>query len=532
MAVTKADLRRWKSDRKQAAEELGRVIDRRTSKLTPFVLNHMQGRLDLHLDLNPETLILKSRKLGASTYVAWRFFLRALLTPNYNAVIIAHTKESAEVIFQIVHRFYENLPADLRALAPKRKSSVRELRFDHGGGITVGTAGSESARGGTNNAILMDEFAFYVDADKAIAAILSTRTPDAEIVLATTANGLNHAHRMWFDVNSGYSKFFASWTDDPVARRKNPPAYVDPQVWVFQEDNGLTNEQANWVAWTLATACVGDWNLFNQEQPITPQVAFVSSGARVFKMVYPNAKQDPGFRIYHKPQPFRTYVMGLDPATGKPTGDFSAFTVLDITDLKDIQIAAVFYKRVSLTEYSNIALSTAHKYNTAFCVIEVNGPGPAVVEAFENAEYGNVWRRANPLKIGDKSQESLGFYTGPQTRPILVSRLRSYLDSGRVKLVDPNLQHEANTFIYNSSGKEEADNGCHDDGLISLGLALMGLDQTQHMVQAKYDKKPQGIKEILEWESATGELYDSSNFNDGWGESDSGAGVVSDMLYR
>ena len=528
--ITKAKLRLWKTDRKQAAKDIGRVLDRRTSKLTPFVFNHMQLRLDAQMDLENETFILKSRKLGASTYVAWRFFLKALLTPNYNAYIAAHTRESVETIFQIVHRFYDNLPQDLKDLVPKVKSSVHEIRFNHGGGIIVGTAGSESARSGTNNAILLDEFAFYVDADKAIAAILNTATPDCEIVLATTANGLNHAHRMWYDINSGYNKFFASWTDDPVARRSHPPKYVDPQVWVFQEDNCLVDEQANWVAHHLSTKCAGDWAMFNQEQPINPQVAFVSSGARVLRKAYPDAKPEPGYKVYHEPTAYHSYCIGIDPATGKPDGDFSAMTVLDITDLKNIHIVAVFYKRVSLTEFSHHCLVTARQYNSAFCVIEVNACGPAVVEAFEAAEYGNVYKRTSPLKIGDKTVESLGFYTGPQTRPILISRLRSYVDANKLVLVDINLQHEANTFIYNSSGREEADSGCHDDGLLSCGLALMGLDQTQHMSEDKYRQKPKGLKAQLEWESATGELYEANKFDDDYGTDQGGVGVTSNLL--
>ena len=527
MPITKAQLRDWRSDRKKAALELAKVVDRQTTRLIPFKFNRMQDDLDTFLDANTWAYILKSRQLGATTYLLWRAFHKALLTPNYKVAVVAHTYSSVLALFQTVHRYYDNLPDDLKALAPKAKSSAHALVFEHGGGLIVGTANSDAFRGQTHNQIIFDEFAFYQDADRAMAAILQTATPDAEVVLCTTANGLNFAHKLWFDTTAGYSKFFASWVNDPLARRKQAPSYLDPYVEVYKQDHGLSQEQTNWVAHHLSTACAGDWKLFNQEQPINAQVAFVATGERVLTKPYPHAKCQPGYARYAQPVPYHTYIMGIDPATGKPNGDFSAFVVLDITDGTP-RIVSVYYKRASLTEFNEVALRECRKYNDALAVIEVNGPGPSTVEHFITSEYGNIYRRTTPLKVGGKPQDTMGFYTGPQTRPLMISRLRSHVDSGKVPLIDPNLQHEANSFIYNSSGREEADSGCHDDGLLALALALMGLDQTHHMSAPQYDKKPRGLEEILQWESATGEVYDPSRFDD-WEEQETGVAGMSDV---
>ena len=48
--------------------------------------------------------------MGITTYVAARFFIQTITQPGTVAVQVAHDQESAEEIFKIVHRFWENLP--------------------------------------------------------------------------------------------------------------------------------------------------------------------------------------------------------------------------------------------------------------------------------------------------------------------------------------------------------------------------------------------------------------------------------------
>src|SRR5437667_8087365 len=55
-------------------------------------------------------VVLKARQLGITTYVAARFFIKTITQPGTVTVQVAHDQESAEEIFRIVHRFWENLP--------------------------------------------------------------------------------------------------------------------------------------------------------------------------------------------------------------------------------------------------------------------------------------------------------------------------------------------------------------------------------------------------------------------------------------
>ena len=55
-------------------------------------------------------IVLKARQMGITTYIAARFLVQTITRPGTMTVQVAHDQESAEEIFKIVHRFWENLP--------------------------------------------------------------------------------------------------------------------------------------------------------------------------------------------------------------------------------------------------------------------------------------------------------------------------------------------------------------------------------------------------------------------------------------
>ena len=75
-------------------------------------------------------IVLKARQLGMTTYVAARFFIQTITQPGTVTVQVAHDQESAEEIFKIVHRFWENLPKGMQqgALLTSR-ANIRQIVF-------------------------------------------------------------------------------------------------------------------------------------------------------------------------------------------------------------------------------------------------------------------------------------------------------------------------------------------------------------------------------------------------------------------
>ncbi|MCU1285011.1 MAG: Large subunit terminase [Acidobacteriales bacterium] len=110
-----------------------------------------------------KNIVLKARQMGITTWVAARFFIATITKRGALTVLVAHDQASAEEIFRIVHRFWENLPKRLRTGALRTsRANVRQLVFpeldseyrvetaadpDAGRGLTIQNLhGSEVAR--------------------------------------------------------------------------------------------------------------------------------------------------------------------------------------------------------------------------------------------------------------------------------------------------------------------------------------------------------------------------------------------------
>jgi hypothetical protein len=98
------------------------------------VRNKQRGLVRLHLNraqrefartCTHRNIILKARQMGITTYIAARFFVQTITRPGTMTVQVAHDQESAEEIFKIVHRFWENLPEAMKrgALTRQRPSN-------------------------------------------------------------------------------------------------------------------------------------------------------------------------------------------------------------------------------------------------------------------------------------------------------------------------------------------------------------------------------------------------------------------------
>src|SRR3984893_6074487 len=75
-------------------------------------------------------IVLKARQMGITTYIAARFFIQTITRPGTMTVLVAHDQESAEEIFKIVHRFWENLPETMkRGALIRSRANVRQMVF-------------------------------------------------------------------------------------------------------------------------------------------------------------------------------------------------------------------------------------------------------------------------------------------------------------------------------------------------------------------------------------------------------------------
>jgi hypothetical protein len=171
----------------------------RSGALVPLIPNLVQMRFAERR--TRRNIILKARQMGVTTYIAARFFLKTILRPGTVTLQVAHTLESAEQIFRIVHRFLATLHPAARAALGRIRASARELAFDSlDSRYLVATAGSPNAgRGLTIHNLHLSEFARWPGRpQETLAGLLAAVPPDGEVEIESTPNGAGGCfHQEW-----------------------------------------------------------------------------------------------------------------------------------------------------------------------------------------------------------------------------------------------------------------------------------------------------------------------------------------------
>ena len=485
-------------------EKYLKILDKR-KKLVPLKLNPIQKDFTGVMSSHRWTYVLKSRKVGISTFVAANFFWKALFRPGFEVAVIAHTEKAVlENIAPIYHRFYENLPKWMRV--PLKHQTVHKLHFVHDSRIIIGTANSEGARGGTPVALHCSEFSRYDNPDDTMAALFNSLGEDAEVVLETTANGMNFAYNMWIDDSLEYHRVFYPWTDDPDCVSKKEMK-VPEELQSMVTDYELTPEQRNWFVHTYKLKCNSKMRILQQEYPIIADHSFVSSGGKFFHCDFPGGEAKEGYVTYDKPHKWHAYVIGVDTASGSRKGDFSAFCVIDVSEEGKYKTVATFYERIAPRAFGKRVLAEAQKWK-ALVVPEANSYGLTVIEELRLSNYPYIYFKLDQKDGVNTYTKKYGFWTDKSSRPLILSKLYEALYDSNFDGRDRRFQVEANHFVYGPRGKPEAQSGHHDDMVIATALAVYGSNQVSVVRETRMAERPQNIREALQYEAMTGKTYD------------------------
>ena len=500
------EIARCRNDFQYFASRYLKIVTK-DSRLENLNINSAQRAIVGSFSENRHLMLLKARQLGSTTGIAAYFFWDALFNTHMSVAVVAHTDEAVKRIFEIYRRFYDNLPPFLKLETVKSREN--EIKFVTGSGIKVGSASTQSFRGGTFQRIHASEYAFWGNMEVAIASLFGTATDDSLIVLESTANGLNEAYDMWTKDN-GFRKIFLGWQMDSQYIL-DKPHFLDPteEELEYSYEHKLTPQRFNWLVRTLRTKCGNNWNIYNQEYPADAEMAFIQTGTRFFPHTYPVTTFKTGFQEFGPPSRAGIYIMGVDTASGSPGGDYSSFMILDATrrDGNDLAMAASFYERIPPSLFAKHVLQQAKRFN-ALLVIESNSYGLSIIEKAQEEGYPLLYRTTSFDSITKKWQDRVGYTTTVKSRPLIISRLYEYVTRNWGDVKCERFMCEANRLQYNLRGKVEAAPGQHDDMAIATGLALMGLDQVNdHEDTILQQYKPSNTREILDWERMTGKRW-------------------------
>lgn len=458
-------------------------------------------------------IVLKGRQEGVSTYTEARGFHMSATRRYTSGLVIAHDTDGSDNLFAMSKRYYEHLPEEIDLgdgqvvqIKPRPKYSNRkELVFeDLDSRITIDTANNKDAgRSATIQWFHGSEVAFWTDAKATMLSVMQAvpKEPGTMVILESTANGVGgYFYDEWFRAKRGESDFvpvFIAWWEMPSYRAPvTEPLDLDEEERYLKEAYGLDDEQLQWRRDTIRTECQGDVDLFRQEYPSNDIEAFLVSGRPFFdvkalrKASQHTRSGDKGFlderdgkilwvpdahgwlTVFAHPQSGRKYAVGGDVAEGLEKGDFSCGQVIDRETFEQV---AIWHGHIDPDLLGSELRRLAQWYNQAWLGVEVNNHGLTTNKTIARLGYNRLLHRQNTMEEEDREIEPtdrLGWRTDVRTRPVMLDDLARAIREGTIKLNDAETVQECLTFVRNEKGKPEAQEGCHDDRVMALAIAL------------------------------------------------------------
>lgn len=174
-----------------------------------------------------------------------------------------------------------------------------------------------------------------------------------------------------------------------------------------------------------------------------------------------------GIKIYEKPIEKHSYILSVDPS--KDGIDSFAIQVTDITKFPFIQVASAQLDVDYLMMPESLE-SLGMYYNEAYIIIENNeGAGQSVADMlFLVYEYPNMYRDRDTAD--KKFKKFYGFRTTKKTRPLILNMMKIFIEEGKLIINDRKTIEEFFNFIKGDGLKYEAEEGYHDDAVMSQAL--------------------------------------------------------------
>ncbi len=181
---------------------------------------------------------------------------------------------------------------------------------------------------------------------------------------------------------------------------------------------------------------------------------------------YSFTEDDSGFiAIYKLPEHNVPYVIGADTA-----GDGSDSFVAQVLDNRTGEQVAILRHQTDEDLFAKQIYCLGMYYNTALIAVETNYSTFPVKE-LERQKYPRQYIREQVDTYTGKLKRSFGFQTNTKTRPLIIAELVKAVRDDVTIVVDKTTIEEMLTFVRDESFRPEAEDGAHDDCVISLAIA-------------------------------------------------------------
>ena len=425
-------------------------------------------------------LVLKGGGGSGKSVFAARYVLeRATTEPGQRVLVTRKVKEDIrQSCFKLLKKTAEQYYPDKIKFIPRGETGPMYITLRNGSEIIcLGMNDEERLKSIVDITMVWMEEASEYDQEDFDQMDIRLRTPfkyHLKLILSFNPISLTHwLKKRFFDFR------------DPEAR-VHESTYKDNRFLPESQKKVLENfKHTN--PYFYQVYCLGEWGVtgktvFNAaqlgdrlqelktERPKVGTFDMTTEGIQVTAWDF-REDESGDIKIWKEPVPGRPYVIGGD--TAGEGSDYFAAQVLD--NITGEQVA-VLHQKYDEDEYARRVYCLGKYYNEALLAIETNFSSYPV-KLLEKMGYQKLYVREVEDEYTGRLRPSFGFRTDLRTRPVIIAELvEATRDHARL-LHDEKTIQEMLTFTRNANGRAEAEQGAHDDLVMSLAIGWHAREQ-------------------------------------------------------
>ena len=469
--------------------------------IQPFKLYDCQKEKIKIIHENRKVILMEGRQQGKTqssvAYILWY----TLFQEAKNVAILANKETAAREAMSRYQMMYENLPIWMQQGV--KVWNKGDIELENGSKVFTSATTASGIRGKSVNMLYIDEAAiipnniaeaFFTSVYPVISAGVTTK-----ILITSTPLGYNHFWKFWNDAENKRNDFIP--LQIPYWRIPGrDEKWADEQKRLLGELKYNQEVLCTFLGSAL-TLIRGDIiGQMSYDDPILSD-----SGLDIYQ--YPiKGERNAENLITSKPH---VYVIVADTAKGVG-GDYSAFTVIDVTEVPYKMVAKYRNNSIPPMLYPSVIHKLAKQYNEAYVLTEVNSSEQVAHILYSEYEYENilfVHRDTKGQRItggfAGAGKTQLGVNTDKRVKRIGCFNFKSLIEEKKLLIPDADVISEISTFIE-VRGSYGADEGYHDDLVMCLVLFSWLVTNPYfkeitdvNLREAIYQKKIQQIEEEM-----------------------------------
>jgi len=410
------------------------------------------------------------RQSGKTTTVASYLLHYVLFNQSVNVAILANKQSTARDILARLKLSYEYLPKWIQQGV--KEWNKHSIVLENGAKIIAAATSSSAIRGGSYNVILLDEYAHVPTsvAEEFFSSVYPTITAGqtTRVIMISTPKGLNMFYHFWKGAQSKQNEYIpveVTWNQVP----KYPGGPLRDEEW---KQETIRNSSERQFQEEFVCDFIGSTNTLISSQKLN---------SLVWKK--PHYKSNDGITIFEEPirktekTEDHVYYTVVDVSRGQGK-DYSALTVIDITQMPYRVVAKYRNNTVSPLLFPSIVCSIGKKYNNSYIMVELNDIGGQVADILhQDLNYENLIRSTTKGRKGQilnegfssSKNQQLGVRTSQIVKKLGCSVLKNLIENDKLIVEDAEIIEELTTFVADHSSYH-AEDGYTDDLVMTLVL--------------------------------------------------------------